>query len=48
VTEVRPTSAGGRAVVKTANRVLNQEDEVVMEYWPVRLIRGRGSEAGEP
>jgi acyl dehydratase len=45
VVEVRPTSTGGRAVVKTANRVLNQAGEVVMEYWPLRLIKG-GSSAG--
>jgi 3-hydroxybutyryl-CoA dehydratase len=40
VTEIRPTSQGGRAVVRSAIRVLNQRDERVMDYDATRLIRG--------
>ncbi len=41
VTEARPSKSGGRGVVTTRNTVVNQRDEVVMTYTPVRLIRGR-------
>lgn len=40
VTDIRPTSRGGRAVVRSAVRVLNQRDEPVMDYDATRLIRG--------
>ncbi|WP_043359235.1 MaoC family dehydratase [Belnapia sp. F-4-1] len=40
VTEIRPTSQGGRAVVRSAIRVLNQREERVMDYDATRLIRG--------
>ena len=40
VTDIRPTSQGGRAVVRSAVRVLNQRDEPVMDYDATRLIRG--------
>ena len=42
VTEVRPASAGPeRGVVTTRISVRNQDDEEVLVYVPVRLIRGR-------
>ena len=41
VTEVRPTSAGNRAVVTSAITVTNQRGEVVMEYDVKRLLAGR-------
>lgn len=39
VDEVRPTSDGVRAVVRTTNSVVNQHDDVVMTYRPTRLLR---------
>jgi acyl dehydratase len=36
----RPTSTGGRGVVTTRNTVLNQRDEEVLVYTPVRILRG--------
>ena len=39
VTEQRPTSKGGRGVVTTRNRVVNQDGVVVMTYTPARLTR---------
>jgi acyl dehydratase len=44
VTESRPTSKPGRGVVTTRNTVLNQRDEPVLVYTPVRIIRGRDSD----
>lgn len=38
VTETRLTSRGDRGVVTTHNRVINQDEMTVMEYWPKRLI----------
>jgi acyl dehydratase len=38
--EARPTSRGNRGIVTTDNRVLNQEGELVLEYRPVRMIKG--------
>jgi acyl dehydratase len=47
VTEVRPTSRGGRAVVVSAVRVANQHDSIVMEYDVTRLLAGQpGTEPG--
>jgi acyl dehydratase len=40
VTESRPASHGARGVVTTKVTVYNQRDEEVLEYTPVRLIRG--------
>jgi acyl dehydratase len=40
VTGVRPTSRGGRAVVSSAVRVLNQRGECVMTYTATRLVAG--------
>jgi acyl dehydratase len=41
VIESRPASKGPRGVVTTKVTVLNQRDEEVLVYVPVRLIRGR-------
>jgi acyl dehydratase len=41
VTESRASSKAGTGVVTTRNSVCNQRGEVVVEYTPVRLIRGR-------
>jgi acyl dehydratase len=41
VTECRPASSGGRGVVTTRIGVRNQNNEEVLVYTPVRLIRGR-------
>ncbi len=41
VVEVRPTSKGGRGLVRTANNIVNQEGEVVITYTPLRLMAGR-------
>ena len=40
ITEVRPTSKGGRAIVRTRNTVTNQKGEVVMVYNPLRMMKG--------
>ena len=40
VTEARATSKG-RGLVRTANAVLNQRNETVMTYNPLRLMAGR-------
>jgi acyl dehydratase len=45
VTESRPASQGARGVVTTKVTVYNQRDEEVLEYNPVRLIRGRDYQA---
>jgi len=44
VTESRPSKSGGRGVVTTRNTVVNQRDETVVTYTPVRMIRGRDFE----
>lgn len=41
VLEIRPTSKGNRAIVKTRNTVINQKGETVMVYLPVRMLKGR-------
>ena len=38
VAEVSPTSDGKRAKVTTINTVIDQDDRIVMEYRPVRLM----------
>ena len=44
VLESRPASSGARGVVTTQVTVLNQDDEEVLVYTPVRLIRGKDYE----
>lgn len=36
----RAASRGNRGIVTTENRVFNQDGELVLEYRPVRMIRG--------
>jgi acyl dehydratase len=38
VIESRPTSSGVRGLVRTRNVVLNQRDQVVLTYTPLRLV----------
>jgi hypothetical protein len=40
VTESRPTSKGNRGLVRSFNRVLNQHGETVLEYTPLRMMKG--------
>lgn len=40
VVEIRPTSKGNRAVVRTENKVLTQNNDVVMTYNPLRMMKG--------
>jgi acyl dehydratase len=42
VTDIRPTSQSGRAVVTSRVEVFNQGHQKVMEYTAVRLLAGRG------
>ncbi len=41
VSELRPTSKGNRAIVRTKNEVKNQKGEVVLIYDPLRMMKGR-------
>ena len=41
VTQVRPSRTPGRGVVTTTNTVFRQDGEPVLEYKPVRLVKGR-------
>jgi acyl dehydratase len=41
ITEVRPASRGGRGLVRTRNRIVNQRGETVIVYTPLRLMEGR-------
>jgi acyl dehydratase len=41
VTEVLPSSKGGRGRVRTRNTVVNQRGEAVLVYTPLRLMAGR-------
>ena len=40
ITEVRRTSKGNRGLVRALNRVVNQRGEVVLEYTPLRMLKG--------
>jgi acyl dehydratase len=44
VTEVRKTSKGNRGLVRTFNRVINQNNEIVLTYNPLRMLKGRPEE----
>lgn len=48
VIEVRPASKGGRGLVRTRNRVVNQRGETVITYTPLRLMEGRPEDEAEP
>jgi len=41
VTESRAASKGNRGLVRTRNVITNQNDEVVMIYTPLRMMKGR-------
>ncbi|MNT33961.1 Bifunctional protein PaaZ [compost metagenome] len=43
VTDIKPTSKGGRAVVTSRIEVYNQRQQQVMVYTVVRLLAGRGA-----
>ena len=43
VSEVRETSKGNRGLVRTENQVVNQKDEIVLAYNPLRMMKGRDS-----
>mgnify|MGYP001570894168 CR=1 FL=1 len=43
VSEVRETSKGKRGLVRTENRVVNQNGETVLAYNPLRIMKGRDS-----
>ena len=41
VIEQRPTSKGGRGLVRTRNTVINQRGETVLVFTPLRMMAGR-------
>ena len=41
VVQIKPASRGNRALVRTENQVINQKQEVVLTYSPLRMMRGR-------
>ncbi len=41
VIELRPTREGNRGLVRTFNKVVNQDDDLVLTYNPLRMIKGR-------
>ena len=41
ITELRQTSTGNRAIVRTRNEVKNQRGETVLIYDPKRMMKGR-------
>lgn len=41
VTESRAASKGNRGLVRTRNTVVNQNNEIVMIYTPLRMMKGR-------
>lgn len=41
VTESRAASKGARGLVRTTNRVITQRGDCVLEYTPLRLMKGR-------
>jgi acyl dehydratase len=44
VTEARKTAKGGRGLVRTENKVVNQKGETVLAYNPLRMMKGRESQ----
>jgi len=40
VLSVRETSKGGRGIVKTRNKAINQKGETVLEYDVARMVAG--------
>ena len=41
VTEIKKTSKGNRALVRTRNTIKNQKGETVIVYTPLRMMKGR-------
>ncbi|MBQ0798582.1 MAG: MaoC family dehydratase N-terminal domain-containing protein [Porticoccaceae bacterium] len=41
VVEVRQTREGNRGLVRTFNKVVNQDGEIVLTYNPLRMLKGR-------
>ena len=41
VTQIKPASKGNRALVRTDNRVVNQNGEATLTYNPLRMMKGR-------
>ncbi len=39
VTEARLTSKGDRGLVRFTNKAINQNDQIVLEYNPLRLLK---------
>lgn len=46
VIESRPASKGGRGLVRTRNRIVNQRAETVITYTPLRLMAGPPGDQG--
>jgi acyl dehydratase len=46
VTEIRPTSKGGRGLVRTRNEIKNQRGETVIVYTPLRMLKGSAAVEG--
>ncbi len=40
ITDCRPTSRGNRGLVRSLNRVVNQRGDTVLEYTPLRMLKG--------
>ena len=40
IVESRPASKGNRGLVRALNRVVNQRGETVLEYTPLRMLKG--------
>src|SRR5512140_283263 len=40
ITEARKTSKGNRGLVRTENKVVNQNGETVLTYNPLRMVKG--------
>lgn len=40
ITECRPASRGNRGLVRSLNKVINQRGETVLEYNPLRMMKG--------
>lgn len=41
VTEIKKTSKGNRALVRTRNEIKNQKGETLIVYTPLRMLKGR-------
>ncbi len=48
ITEIRRTSKGNRGLVRSVNHVVNQRDEVVLTYKPLRMMSGSPAAGKQP